>query len=77
MAVLIHGLRWQNFQGQTGVLLIKYISKLKTNSSEFHYMQIIYITFAIKQSILVMVILWLNTQEDYSIISYGYLVIKP
>lgn len=40
-------------------------------------MQIIYITFAIKQSILVMVILWLNTQEDYSIISYGYLVIKP
>lgn len=40
-------------------------------------MQIIYITFAIKQSILVMVILWLNTQEDYSIISYGYLVITP
>lgn len=40
-------------------------------------MQIIYITFAIKQSILVMVILWLNTQEDYSIINYGYLVITP
>ena len=40
-------------------------------------MQIICITFAIKQSILVMVILWLNTQEDYSIISYGYLVITP
>ena len=40
-------------------------------------MQIIYITFAIKQNILVMVILWLNTQEDYSIISYGYLVITP
>ena len=50
---------------------------LKTNSSEFHYMQIIYITYAITQSIFVMLILWLNTQEDYSIISYGYLVITP
>lgn len=40
-------------------------------------MQIIYITYAITQSIVVMLILWLNTQEDYSIISYGYLVITP
>ena len=40
-------------------------------------MQIIYITYAITQSIFVMLILWLNTHEDYSIISYGYLVITP